>query len=67
MIGLRQRLVVASIVWVAIGVVLLGITVSAVFRNHVTRQFYDELSAHLDELQRITEISPDGEFASGPR
>ena len=61
MIGLRQRLVLASIVWIAIGVALLGVAVDAVFRGHVTRQFYDELSAHLDELQRITEISPDGD------
>ncbi len=61
MIGLRQRLVLASILWIAIGVVLLGVAVDAVFRNHVTRQFYDELSSHLDELQRITEVSADGD------
>ena len=61
MIGLRQRLVLASILWIAIGAVLLGVAVDAVFRSHVTRQFYDELSAHLDELQRITEISADGD------
>ncbi len=61
MIGLRQRLVLASIVWIAVGVVLLGVAVAAVFRNHVTRQYYDELASHLDELQRLAEISASGD------
>jgi signal transduction histidine kinase len=61
MISLRKRLVMAATVWIAVGVVLLGVSIAAAFRKHVTRQFYDELASHLDELQRLAEISADGQ------
>jgi signal transduction histidine kinase len=63
MTSLRHRLTIASIVWIAVGVVLLDVLIAAVYRSHVTRQFDDEIASHLDELQRLVEFSPDGKVS----
>lgn len=61
MVSLKQRLITAATIWIAIGFVAAGFVFSAIFRHEVTTQFYDELYVHLEELQRLTQ------FASGER
>lgn len=56
--SLKSRLIGASVVWIIAGVVAAGFVLSAIFKEHVKAQFYDELFVHLDELQRIAEITP---------
>lgn len=58
--SLRQRLVAAAIAWIAAAVLLASFAVSAAFRDQARVQFDDELAAHLDELQRLAQIEPDG-------
>ncbi len=62
MTSLKSRLVGAAIVWIAVGMVTAGFVLSAIFREHVTKQFYDELYVHLDELQRL--VTVDGDAAN---
>ena len=51
--SLRARLVLASIVWAGLAMVAAFFLLSSIFRGHVTRQFYDELSVHVEELERL--------------
>lgn len=60
--SLRTRLIAAATVWIIAGVFVGGLLLSAIFKEHVTAQFYDELYVHLDELQRLAEIKPNGAF-----
>jgi len=58
--SLKGRLIAAATLWIAIGMIGAGATLSAVFKQHVAEQFYDELYVHLAELQRLSEFDPDG-------
>ena len=58
--SLKSRLIAAASLWIAIGMIGAGVTLSAIFKHHVTEQFYDELYVHLDELQRLSEFHDDG-------
>jgi signal transduction histidine kinase len=58
--SLKSRLIAAAVLWIAIGMVGAGVMLSAVFKHHVTEQFYDELHVHLAELQRLSEFHTDG-------
>ncbi|MFD0988008.1 sensor histidine kinase [Methyloligella solikamskensis] len=58
--SLKGRLIAAATLWIAIGMIGAGVTLSAVFKRHVAEQFHDELYVHLAELQRLSEFSPDG-------
>ncbi len=62
--SLKSRLIAAAVLWIAIGMVGAGVTLSAVFKHHVTEQFYDELHVHLAELQRLCRISQGRQPAS---
>lgn len=57
MTSLKNRLIGAAVLWIVIGLVAAGIVLSAVFRDHVAKQFYDELYVHLDELQRLVHVA----------
>lgn len=46
-------------VWILAGVVASGFVLSAVFRQHVTGQFKEELYVHLTELERLAEFKGD--------
>ena len=59
--SLRFRLLAAAAVWVMIGFVAAFFALSAIFRDHVTEQFFDELYVHVDELERLTTESEHGE------
>lgn len=54
--SLKSRLIGAAILWIAVGIVTAGFVLSAIFREHVTQQFYEELYVHLDELQRLVRV-----------
>ena len=41
--SLKSRLIGASVVWIIAGVVAAGFVLSAIFKEHVEAQFYDEL------------------------
>jgi signal transduction histidine kinase len=60
MTSLKSRLITAASLWIALGIIGAGLALSAVFKHHITDQFYDELYVHLAELQRLSEFEKDG-------
>lgn len=60
--SLRARLIIVATIWVAVGVAVAGVLLSAVFREFLVEQFYDELHVHLDELQALMEFDANGQF-----
>ncbi len=54
--SLKARLIVMAAVWILAGVVASGLVLSAVFGQHVTAQFKEELYVHLSELERLAEF-----------
>lgn len=58
--SLKGRLIGAATIWIAVGMIAAGLLLSAIFKHHVTTQFYDELYVHLDELQRLSEVQESG-------
>lgn len=61
MTSLKSRLIAAASLWIGLGMIVAVFVQSAIFRQHVTEQFQEELYVHLDELQRLTEVSADGQ------
>ena len=59
--SLRFRLLSATAVWVALGFIAAFFALSAIFRDHVTEQFFEELHVHVDELERLTTSNENGE------
>lgn len=59
--SLRARLLTLTFLWVALGIVGIGISASFLFRHHVVAQFHDELDVHLVELQQLTRIDGSGQ------
>lgn len=55
-VSLKNRLIAAATAWIALGIVLAWLILSNVFQTHITKQFYDELFVHLEELQRLAHI-----------
>lgn len=60
MTSLKSRLIVAAIVLVLLGVAVAGSLLSLLMRRHIVSQFNDELIVHLEELQRLSRVGPDG-------
>ncbi|MEZ5819014.1 MAG: TRAP transporter large permease subunit [Hyphomicrobiaceae bacterium] len=60
MMTLKARLIGAAALWIIRGLIVAGVLLSAIFRRHVTMQFYNELHVHLEELQRLVRLEPDG-------
>ncbi len=58
--SLKSRLIAAAVIWISVGIVAAGFGLSAVFRQHITEQFHEELFVHLDELQRLATINSSG-------
>ncbi len=61
--SLRKRLISASILWVTLGSLLGYWLLASVFHNHVSKQFYEELVQHVDELENITNIDNKGNLS----
>lgn len=60
--SLKTRLISVTAIWVAVGVVIAGVLLSAVFREFLVEQFYEELYVHLDELEGLMEVSVEGKI-----
>lgn len=58
--SLRTRFALAMLVWVIGGLVLVGVSASALFRRHVEAVFHAELEEHLVELVGLTDFDADG-------
>jgi signal transduction histidine kinase len=58
--SLRLRFAVAMLAWIGAGLLVIGISTSALFRRHVEAQFHDELKVHLVELAELTRFEADG-------
>lgn len=58
--SLKRRLIAIASIWIVTGTVVGGLLLSAIFRELVMQQFTDELHVHLDELQRLADISAAG-------
>lgn len=70
--SLRFRLGAAAAFWVVLAMVAGFFVLSSIFRAHVTEQFYEELSVHTEELERLDKLkdAPEGslrERFSDPR
>lgn len=59
-VGLRTRFTLAMLAWVAVGLLAVGLSASALFRSHVEKVFHAELEEHLVELIGLTELDPAG-------
>ncbi len=60
--SLKTRLISVTAIWVAIGVAIAGLLLSAVFKDFLVEQFYEELYVHLDELEGLMEVSDGGQI-----
>jgi signal transduction histidine kinase len=58
--SLRLRFLLAMLVWISAGLVVIGLSTSALFRRHVEEQFHDELEVHLTELAELTRLDAHG-------
>ena len=58
--SLRLRFLLAMLVWISAGLVVIGLSTSALFRRHVEKQFHEELEVHLTELADLTRLDADG-------
>ncbi len=63
---LKARLIAVAAIWILIGMGLAGFTLSAIFRQHVTTQFEEELYVHLSELQRLAKVEGGSAVLSRP-
>lgn len=59
--SLRFRYITSIIVWIAIGLALTGLMVSALFRIYITQGFHDEMQIHIEELSALTRIDGSGD------
>lgn len=58
--SLRFRYITSTIVWIAVGLVLTGLMVSALFRIYITQGFHDEMRVHIDELAALARVDREG-------
>lgn len=59
--SLRFRYITSTVVWIAVGLVLTGLMVSALFRIYITQGFHDELRVHIDELAALARVDKKGD------
>jgi signal transduction histidine kinase len=59
--SLRSRFALAMLVWVVAGLLVVGLSASALFRRHVEGVFHAELQEHLNELIGLSVTGADGQ------
>jgi signal transduction histidine kinase len=59
--SLKFRFIASTFAWIAIGLILTGLVVSALFRAYVTQGFHDELQIHIDELAALVRVDARGD------
>lgn len=60
-VALRTRFTLAMLAFVALGLLAVGLSASALFRTHVEQVFHAELEEHLVELIGLTEVDGNGQ------
>lgn len=58
--SLRLRFIIAVLVWIIAGLLVIGLSTSALFRRHVENQYHEELQVHLVELADLTRLDSAG-------
>jgi len=61
--SLALRLILAAGAWIAIALLVVGLMLSAIFRDYVLRSFDDRLASLMDALIAVVEIDPDGKMS----
>lgn len=61
--SLRLRVLLAMLVWVALGMGGIGYSALQLYTRHVEQQFHDELNVHVRELAGLVRITSDGHAA----
>lgn len=59
--SLKTRFVVATALWISIGLLLTGIIVSKIVREYVIDGFHDEMQVHIEELAALTIADENGQ------
>ena len=59
--SLRQRLLLGTLVWIAVTILVAGWALGGLFRQHVALQFHAELSTHLDQLAAHLAVDQQGQ------
>lgn len=59
--SLRFRYITGIVVWIAIGLALTGMMVSALFRIYITQGFHDEMQVHIEELAALARVDGNGD------
>ncbi len=58
--SLRVRLLLASLVWIGLGIAGIWYSATRLFAKHIEENYHDELQVHVKELGRLVRIEPDG-------
>ena len=61
--SLRLRLLLGTLVWIALTIAVAGWALGGLFRQHVALQFNAELNTHLDQLAAHLLVAPDGQVS----
>lgn len=61
--SLQTRLLLGAFLWIAAGLLVSGIAISGIFREHVAVQFHHELEDHLTELQGLSIVGSSGHLS----
>jgi signal transduction histidine kinase len=59
--SLRTRFIVATALWITIGLLLTGILVSKIVREYVIEGFHEEMEVHIEELAALTSVDDSGQ------
>lgn len=59
--SLRLRLLVGTLLWIAVTIFVSGWALGGLFRQHVAKQFHAELNTHLDQLAAHLVVDHDGQ------
>jgi len=60
-VSLRLRLLAGALLWIAVSVLLAGLSLAHLFRQHATAQFRGELLLHLDQLTAAFALNRQGQ------
>ncbi len=58
--SLKVRLAIAAAIWIAAGVAVAGVLLSAVFKEFLIAQYYEQLHVSLDELDSLIGVDAGG-------
>lgn len=58
--SLRVRILLATLLWVALGIGGIWYSATRLFAKHVEESYHDELEVHIKELAGLVKVEPDG-------